>query len=514
MSSVSRSRSALLGTISSQAYTIIGMLVSIISTPMMVKYLDKEAYGLSILFFQVIGYLSLFDFGFGPAVIQQFALHRGDDEYNQLMINRIMSTGTFIFVALGVVVALVGFFFAPFVPHIYELRPDLAVVAVPIVFTLSMVVGAQFLQRGLGGIFWAHHRQVLIGTASFFVNISAIFLTVLLLSRGVGLWSFVYANVFQVFTTLLVQVILLRRYYPKLRISPVYFDRALLRTLFGTGRYMFLHGLATQIILNTDRLVIGKVVSLAAVAVFSITVRIPEVGLSLLGRVTENATPAVMEIVAHESSDRAREQYRRVLLLTTALGAVAFWLILCFNKWFIALWVGTSFFAGNLVLVLALVLMMQQTVVRAMSFFLFAKSKSRQLGLMGVAEAAINIGLSVFLGQRIGLAGVLVGTLIASTLTSSWYTPYLLRRHLDIPLVDSWRAIVRPALAISVAGLLVYLLIMWLQAVLPQTIILFVGTGALAGILLAAYTWLLFLRQSFGIYIPVSLRPLLLVKNP
>ena len=122
-----------------------------------------------------------------------------------------------------------------------------------------------------------------------------------------------------------------------------------------------------------------------------------------------------------------------------------------------------------------------------------------------------NVAIAIILSM---LAGVLVGTLIASTLTSSWYTPYLLRRHLDIPLADSWRAIVRPALAISVAGLLVYLLIMWLQAVLPQTLVLFVGTGALAGILLAAFTWLLFLRQSFGIYIPVSLRPLLLVKNP
>ncbi|GGG62546.1 hypothetical protein GCM10011378_43380 [Hymenobacter glacieicola] len=274
---------------------------------------------------------------------------------------------------------------------------------------------------------------------------------------------------------------------------------------------MFLHGLATQIILNTDRLVIGKVVSLAAVTVFSITVRIPEVGLSLLSRVTENATPAVMEIVTHESSDRAREQYRRVLLLTSTLGALAFWLILCFNQWFITLWVGPSFFASNLVLSLALVLMVQQTIVRSMSFFLYAKGNSRQLSLMSLFEAGLNIALSVFLGQQIGLPGVLVGTLIASSLTSSWYTPYLLKKYLAIPLRDSWSSILVPAAGISVAGGVVYMLVQWAQVVLPNTVLLFGLLGCLAGVLLAAFTWLVFLRRPFGPYVPARLQRILLV---
>ncbi|WP_262891913.1 lipopolysaccharide biosynthesis protein [Hymenobacter glacieicola] len=300
-------------------------------------------------------------------------------------------------------------------------------------------------------------------------------------------------------------------YYPKLKISRIHFDKPLLKLLFSNGRFMFLHGLATQIILNTDRLVIGKVVSLAAVTVFSITVRIPEVGLSLLSRVTENATPAVMEIVTHESSDRAREQYRRVLLLTSTLGALAFWLILCFNQWFITLWVGPSFFASNLVLSLALVLMVQQTIVRSMSFFLYAKGNSRQLSLMSLFEAGLNIALSVFLGQQIGLPGVLVGTLIASSLTSSWYTPYLLKKYLAIPLRDSWSSILVPAAGISVAGGVVYMLVQWAQVVLPNTVLLFGLLGCLAGVLLAAFTWLVFLRRPFGPYVPARLQRILLV---
>lgn len=511
MSVVSRSRSALLGTISSQVFTIITMMVSIISTPLMVKYLDKEAYGLSILFFQVIGYLALFDFGLGAAVIHRLAMHRGDDEQNKLMINKIMSTGTLVAGALGLVVAAITLLLAPFIPLIYDLRPDLAEAAVPIVMTLGLLVGAQFLQRGLGGIFFAHHRQTLMGTSTFLVNISATVLTIVLLSKGVRLWSFVYANLFQLVTTMVVQVVMLRKYYPELRIRLKFFDQALLKLLFGQGIFMFLHGLANQVILNTDRLVIGKVVSLAAVSVFSLTVRIPEVGMSLLAKVTENATPATMEIVTHESTERVREQFRRVLLITSVLSLLAFWLILCFDAWFIKLWVGSSFFAGQRVLALALIIMIQQAIMRAMAFFLYAKERSRQISLMSIVEAVINITLSVWLGQLIGLPGVLVGTLLASLLTSTWYTPFLLRRHLDIPLHDSWVAIVRPALGVSVIGAAVYWAANWAQQLVPQNFLMFGLLGGVAGLLMVAFAWLVFLRQVFAPYVPASLQRYLLI---
>lgn len=509
MKFVSRSRSALIGTISSQLYLIITMLVSLISTPLMIRYLDKESYGLSIIFFQIIGYLALFDFGFGTAVVRELALNRSDDEHNQLIINRIMSTSVIVFGSLGIMLAVIGFFSAPFIPAIYALRPDLASVAVPIVFTLSLAMGAQFLQRALGGLFYAHHRQFQMGTAFFVVNMASIFMTLVLLSYGVGLWSFVYANFFQVFVYLGVQIVLIRQYYPKLIFSKNNFDKQLLQSMFSQGKFMFLHGLASQIILNTDRLVIGKVVSLTAVAVFSITIRIPEVGMTLLSRISENVTPAIMEIVAHETTDRAREQYRRIMLLTTALAMVAFWLILTFNKWFINLWVGLTFFAGTLVLGLALLLMIQQTIVRAMSFFLYANGTSKQLSYMSIIEAFANISLSVFLGHRIGLPGILAGTLIASSLTSSWYTPYLLLRHLGIPFRDTWQAMLVPAVGISVVGGVVYLLVHWLTSYFSQTILLFGLSSVAAGVLLAGFTWLIFLRRSFGIYVPERLRPYL-----
>ncbi|AHJ96408.1 lipopolysaccharide biosynthesis protein [Hymenobacter swuensis] len=515
MAEISRTKSAFWGTVSTQAFTIISMVVSIVSTPLMVKYLDKDAYGLSIIFFQIVNYLALFDFGLSSAVIRNLALHRGDDEHNRLMVNRIMSTGVLVAAGFGLLVAVLGISLAPLLPKAYDLRPELAAPAVPIVITLSLLVGGQFIQRGLGGIFFAHHRQALIATPIFAVNLLTTGLTLLLLWRGVGLWTFVYANLFQLFGNGVVQIWLLKRYYPNVRISPKFYDKALTHSMLGYGFFMFLHGLATQVILYTDRLVIGKVLSLTLVAVFSLTVRIPEVGMNLLGRVTENALPAVAEIVVHEGSARARVYFHRMMLLIVVMSLAAFWLMLALDEWFIRLWVGPDFFAGQQVLVLALIIMVQQTITRTGVFFLNAKGIARPLSFAAMIEAALNLVLSIGLGYKMGMSGILLGTILAALFTSVWYVPYLLRKHLEISMMDSLvRPILGPTVGVSAAGIAIYFLIRALDAVpFFNNWLWFLPIGAVVSLLMGIFVWLVYLRKPMGEYVPLRFRRYLLVQS-
>ena len=514
MSDISRTKSAFWGTVSTQAFTIISMVVSIVSTPLMVKFLDKDAYGLSIIFFQIINYLALFDFGLSSAVIRKLALHRGDDEKNRLMVNKIMSTGVLVGAGFGLLVVVIGISLAPLLPRAYDLRPALAAPAVPIVITLSLLVGVQFVQRSLGGIFFAHHRQVIIATPIFVVNLLTIGLTLVLLSQGVGLWTFVYANVFQLVTAFMVQVVLLRMYYPELRIGVRFYDKELTRSMLGYGFFLFLQGLATQVILYTDRLVIGKILSLSLVAVFSLTVRIPEVGMNLLSRVTENSLPAVAEIVVREGAERARTYFHRIMLLIVVMSVAAFWLMLALDEWFIRLWVGPDFFAGQKVLVLALIIMVQQTVTRTGIFFLNAKGIARSLSYATLIEAALNLTLSIGLGHWLGMSGILLGTLIAALLTSVWYVPFLLRKHLGISLLDSLvRPVVGPVIGVSGVGIAIYFLVQMLYRIpFLNHWLWFLPIGGMVFTMMGIFVWLVFLRVPLGQYVPVHLRRYLFVQ--
>lgn len=513
MAEISRTKSAFWGALSTQAFTLIAMGVSIVSTPMMVRFLDKDEYGLSVIFFQIINYLSLFDFGLSNAVIRNLALHRGDDDDNRLMVNKIMSTGVFVAAGFGLLVSLMGLCLGPLLPRAYDLSPALAAPAVPIVITLSLLVGGQFVQRGLFGIFFANHRQTLIATAYFVVNMLTTGVTLLLLWRGVGLWTFVYANIFQLLITTVMLLGMMRMYYPRVLIRFRFYDRVLTASMMNFGFFMFLQGLATQVILYTDRLVIGKTLSLSLVAVFSLTVRIPEVGMSLLTRITDNSLPAVAEIVVHEGAERARLYFHRMMLLIVTMSMVAFWAMLALDEWFIRMWVGPSFFAGQQVLVLALIIMVQQTITRTGSFFINAKGVARELSFLTIVEAGLNLALSIGLSYKLGMSGILLGTILASLFTSSWYVPYMLFKHFGIVARDSVvRPIMWPVLGMSVVGVGVFYLAKMADTVsMLNNWLGFVVVGAGIGLLLVAFAWAVYLRPVLGDYVPVRFRQYLLL---
>jgi O-antigen/teichoic acid export membrane protein len=65
---------------------------------------------------------------------------------------------------------------------------------------------------------------------------------------------------------------------------------------------------------------------------------------------------------------------------------------------------------------------------------------------VSIVSAAINLSLSLALTPRLGLVGPLLGTLCATTVTSLWYVPVLLRRTFGISLRALLRAVALPVL--------------------------------------------------------------------
>ena len=150
---MSRSKSAFLGSLSSQAYMIISMLLSIVVTPLILKFLNKEEYGLYAVLFQIVSYLSMLDFGLGAAIARFLASNRGNDETSQLATNRVISTSFFTYSSLGVLVVIVSILFAPHVPKFLKITPHLTGMTSNIVLTMGILIGLQFPIHVFSSIF-------------------------------------------------------------------------------------------------------------------------------------------------------------------------------------------------------------------------------------------------------------------------------------------------------------------------------------------------------------------------
>lgn len=500
---MSRTKSAFLGSVSSQLFSILALVLSMVATPLILKVLNKEEYGLVSILMQVISYLTLFDFGLGAAISRSLAANRGEDDTSKTAVNKIISTSFIIYSLLGLLVMITGCLFAPYVPQVFKMAPELEDISVNILYTLSIFVGLQFPLRVFSSIFYAHQKQLMYNTIGLGITLINLGLPVILLYNGFGLWSYVYTNLVASVISITITIITIRKYYSYLKIRLSFFDQKLLSEMFHFGFFIFLNALAGQIIFYTDRFFIGSIVSLSAITMFSLTTKATEIARELIFRITDNAYPAMVEISSKEGDAKLKRIHQKLLLVTVCLTSIATWMVFILDEWFLKLWVGNGYFAGETVLILSLMLMAQYTILHVSSVCLNGAGIVKGFSLVSIVEAGLNILLTIFLGRMFGIPGILGATLIASLFTTFWFVPFTAMKFLKLSFWEYFLSpILKPVLLISSFGFLIY----WLSDMMFESVTLnwlnFLAIALLLSFFFALFVWVIFLKKEFSIYLP------------
>lgn len=451
---MSRTRSAFLGTISSQIYVIISVLFNLFSVPIIIRHLNSEVYGMSIVIFQITAYLGMFDFGLTAGVERYLVGTKDNTDENKELIKRILSTCLIVYIFIAVIVIIAGNIFGLFAARIFNISSKYNIQG--IISIISIVFGLQIILRAIAGIFFAHQRQLLSNTLSFILNISSILTVIIFVTLGYGLWSFVYSTIICFILNVTLNIFFFRKYYPFVEFKIKYYDNSLLKEMFSYGFSLFIIGIAAQIIFQTDRILIGYFVSLVAVSIYSITTKIPELMTQFLWKITDNAFPGIIEAVKSDSKSFAKI-HDNLMRITISLSTVGFWFILVASYPFIKLWVGKNYYAGNFFLISVVYLyFIQHTFIHVTSMCLSAAGIVKRISIIYITEALINIVISIILVKRYNIMGVVYGTIISGLITSVWFTPAIAIKYMNSNVITYIISILKPILLSSFPGIILY----------------------------------------------------------
>jgi O-antigen/teichoic acid export membrane protein len=457
---MSRTKSAFLGTISSQLYSIIALIISLFSVPIIVRHLNSEIYGLSIIIFQITGYLGMFDFGLGAGVERFLAGTREDNDENRTKVKRIISTAFIVYTFIAICIIIIGNIFAPYAAEIFHTPAKYLQSVRYIISVLSVVLGLQIILRSITGIFFAHQKQILFNTLSFVLNLSNTILTIIFVCLGYGLWSFAYCQIIVFILNAALSLYFLNKYYSYIRINIKDFDFPLIKEMFSYGFALFLIGIAVQIIFQTDRIIIGSFVSLTAVSIYSFTTKIPELSSQVLWKISDNSFPALVELSKKENAGSFMKiSHDKIMLLTLSLTTTFFWVVILTSYPFIKLWVGEQYFPGlTFTVLVAYLYLIQLTFIHVTSICLNGFGIAGRISVMALVEAAINLSLSIYLVKIYGINGVIIATIIGGVLTSFWYVPYLSIKYFGGNIMSYLLPLLKPLVICSIFdGILYYL---------------------------------------------------------
>lgn len=199
--------------------------------------------------------------------------------------------------------------------------------------------------------------------------------------------------------------------------------------LISSSFYFFLNGIGGLILGNTDSFIIGHYLGIGAVAEYSVMFKFFMILFMIITQLMNVINPLYPKLL----KENKREQLALLFNLTTKIfpiiGGFLFILLFGVFKDFVVLWIqNDKIFIGNAsCFALSLYCYFICSSIVPYSA-LMSLNYSKEIYVLTLLEAMVNLCLSIYLVTKIGVAGVVFGTLIAHVLTIFILVPKKLNR--------------------------------------------------------------------------------------
>src|SRR5438552_3711850 len=188
--------------------------------------------------------------------------------------------------------------------------------------------------------------------------------------------------------------------------------------------------LISKLLLASDVLILGAVVSPTAVTTYVLTAYAPRAAVTIHGNAMGAAMPGLGGLLGEHQYGRAQLVRRELLALTWLFATAVGTTILLWNRSFLALWVSSNHYAGSDVDLLIVLIAVQTAFIRSDAYIIDAALQSWLRVVISAAAAVLTVSLAIPLTRAFGLTGLCLGLLAGRMLQTLTY-PAVARRCVD-----------------------------------------------------------------------------------
>jgi len=390
----------------------------IVSVPLSLGYLGQERYGMLVTLTSIGGMLGFADLGLGNGLVNAIAEAYGHNDRESA--RRCVSSAFFILsvVSLIVVIALaVGLNVAPW-PRVFNVTSVTAsgeaglsaavficCFAVTLPLTVAQKVQAGYQESFITSLWQAAGTVFALATLVFVVQRRAS-LPWMVLSLAGGPMLAALLNSAWVFK--------LKRRWLAPRLSLVDGDTA--QRLLRTGSLFLVLQLSAAVAYQTDSLIVAQVLGAKRVPEYAVPMTLFQVSPFLLSLVLTPLWPAYAESLASGDVGWIRKSFRRSLILALSVNVPAAILLTLGGRSIIRLWVGSAIGPSSLLLFSLGAWTIVNSFNGPLAMLLNGIQALRFQVVCALTMAVANLGLSIVLTHRVGVAGVVLGTVVSQVL--------------------------------------------------------------------------------------------------
>ncbi|PWT74122.1 MAG: hypothetical protein C5B60_07250 [Chloroflexi bacterium] len=244
------------------------------ATPILVRALSLDSYGIWMLVASIVGVAGCLDIGLGDAMIRFVALYRGHQDRSAIV--RGVRSALGVTFSPTICVGLVVGAGAPFLAdRVFMIPLELRDTAVSCINLGAWLLMIRMVETIFSGTIRGYERYDLAAMVSIGIRAATLFLSLVLAFQGYGIYSILLASVMVASCGLIVQGAIVRSL---IEASPwkIELHRGELRAMLGFGVYAWLQTVAWTMFSYADRLLIGAFLGTSALAVYSVCLQLAQ----------------------------------------------------------------------------------------------------------------------------------------------------------------------------------------------------------------------------------------------
>ena len=397
-------------------FTITINLLSFIQNKYFVQYMGIEILGMMKLFSQLLAYLNIIEMGLGSA--SAFALYKPLAEKNYNQISIIVNTIENIYNKIGILLLGLGLLCIPIIPFFMKISNFSNVVYFYwILYVLNTVSTYLFIKYVI--LFTANQEFLYVRTVQ---SASIICFKILQVFCIIKFHSFFIYILLLIFDNLS-QWMFFRKHYKK-KYSYITKVKEKYDGIKNDIKNLFWHKIGGLVVFNTDLILISRFTDLKVVGIYASYQMICQVLSTLINILLNVLSPKIGKYIAEHTKQETYIHFKKYNILFCFISIIFTYYMFVLMDSFIILWLGKDFILGKFTL-------------KLICFNLFVnlfrwnlESFKSGAGFFDdtrapILESIINLVTSIILGLKLGLDGVIIGTVISNITIILIYKPIL-----------------------------------------------------------------------------------------
>lgn len=447
-----------LGAILGYTQLALHFVVGLVYSPVMIRLLGQNEYGLYQTVASVISVLGVLNLGFNAGYIRFFARYKSEGRQDKIpSLNGIFLV---IFSVIGAIVLLCGIFLTFNLNLVFDkgLSDSEYSIARVLMLLMTFNMATFFPMSVFSTIISANEKFVILKLLSLSKTVLTPLITLPLLLMG-------YRSIAMVLVTVSISlgIDIVYIFYVfkvlKNRFSFKNLDVAVFKELFIYTSFIAINIIVDQVNSNMGKILLGRFSGTAAVAIYSVGYTLYTYYMTISTAVSGVFTPKIHRIVA-ENKDKLSLQREQLTGLFIRVGRIQFFLLalvstglLFFGKAFIAnFWVGKTYINSYYVM---MVLVFAATIPLIQNLGIEiqrAQNKHKFRSIIYLFMAIINIIITIPFCKLYGAIGATFGTAVSYIVCNSIIMNIYYHKKCNIDILSFWKSILKilPVLAIPV----------------------------------------------------------------